>query len=248
MVETDLKFPNLPEQFDGFTMLHLSDLHLDGMDGLVERAIEVWGDRGVDLCVLTGDYRSRLHGIHREALSRLQRLLAGINSREGFVAVLGNHDDCHMVRPIEEMGVSLLINESVLLRRGDATVRIIGTDDVHYYYTDQALSALESAGREFTIALVHSPELYCEAEELGVDLYLCGHTHGGQVCLPGGYAPIRHVERGRQYYRGHWRHGRLQGLTSCGLGTSGLPVRFYTRGEMRILRLLREGGRRRNDD
>jgi len=237
--ETELSFASLPAAFNGFTLLHLTDLHLDRMDHLVERALEVWQGRSVDLCVLTGDYRGRIHGRHHETIRRMARLLAGIDAREGFVGVLGNHDDCHMVQPLESLGMRLLINESFLLTRGADQIRIIGTDDVHYYYTDQALNALEAAGGEFCIALVHSPELYVEAARLGVDLYLCGHTHGGQIALPGGFAPLRHLRVGRRFYRGLWRHGSMQGLTNCGLGTCGMPIRFNTRGEMRVLRLRR---------
>jgi len=237
--ETEVSFADLPAAFDGLTLLHLTDLHLDRMDHLVERALEAWQGRSVDLCVLTGDYRGRIHGPHRETIRRMERLLEGIDAREGFVGVLGNHDDCHMVQPLESLGVRMLINESFLLTRGTEQIRIIGTDDVHYYYTDQALNALEAAGSEFCIALVHSAELYAEAARLGVDLYLCGHTHGGQIALPGGFAPLRHLRVGRQFYRGLWRHDGMRGLTNCGLGICGMPVRFNTRGEMRILRLRR---------
>jgi hypothetical protein len=88
---------------------------------------------------------------------------------------------------------------------------VLGTDDVHYYYTDQSLHALEAARDDFTIALVHSPELFDFAAEAGVALYLTGHTHGGQVCLPGGHAPLKHLRSGRHLFTGHWRHGEMQG-------------------------------------
>ena len=195
--------------------------------------------REFDLCVLTGDYRTELHGPIRAVMASLQRLVAGIDSREGFLGVLGNHDDCHMVAPMEAMGIRMLINESVVLTRGGDRLRIVGTDDVHYYYTDQSLHALEAARDDFTIALVHSPELFDAAAEAGVDLYLCGHTHGGQVCLPGGIAPVKHLRAGRHLFRGHWRHGGMQGITNAGAGTSGIPVRFNTESEILALRLRR---------
>jgi predicted MPP superfamily phosphohydrolase len=172
-------------------------------------------------------------------MAALQRLVGGIAVREGFLAVLGNHDDCHMVAPMEAMGIRLLINERVTLQRGSERLQIVGTDDVHYYYTDQALQALESAQEAFTIALVHSPELYDAAAEAGVALYLCGHTHAGQVCLPGGIAILKHLRTGRHLYKGHWRHRGMQGITNAGAGTSGIPVRFNTRGEILALRLRR---------
>lgn len=237
--EIDVPLPRLPEAFDGFTVLHLSDLHLDGMPGLEEKIVGLLGDRTVDLCVLTGDYRTELHGPIRPTMEGLARLVAGVRSRHGFLGVLGNHDDCHMVAPMEAMGIRMLINEAVEIAHGGARIQVIGTDDVHYYFTDQAVHALERAGPLFTIALVHSPEVYDLAAEMGVDLYLCGHTHGGQVCLPGGRPIITHLARGRRLYKGVWRHRDMVGITNGGAGTSGIPVRFNTRGEVLILRLRR---------
>ena len=236
--DMELTFPNLPKSFHGFSILHLSDLHLDGMEGLAESIVAIIGDREVDLCVLTGDYRTKLHGLNKQTMIGLKYLVNNIKSRHGFLGILGNHDDCHMVNPMEQMGIRMLINNTCLIERGDERIQFIGTDDVHYYYTDQALHCMEPAEKEFSIALVHSPELFDLAASMGVDLYLCGHTHGGQVCLPGGIALLKHLNRGHAYYRGHWRHGDMQGITSSGVGTSGIPVRFNTRGEILIHRLL----------
>ncbi len=229
-----LHLPNLPESFSGFTILHLSDLHMDGLEGLEDRILEKLDNRVIDLCVLTGDFRTRLHGPNRHIVKKIKYLIDGINTRHGFIGILGNHDDCHMVNPLEEIGICMLINQNCILNQGDDQIRIIGTDDVHYYYTDQALHALEHAAGDFSILLVHSPELYETASKMGVDLYLCGHTHGGQVCLPGGKPILTHLNRGRRFYRGNWRYKNMLGFTSSGVGTSGIPVRFNTRGEVII--------------
>jgi predicted MPP superfamily phosphohydrolase len=143
------------------------------------------------------------------------------------------------VAPMEAMGIRVLVNEGVTLARGDARLQVIGTDDVHYYFTDQAVHALEKARDAFTVALVHSPEAYDVAAQLGVDLYLTGHTHAGQVCLPGGWPLITHVSRGRRLFRGIWHQGDMLGVTNAGSGTSGIPVRFNTRGEVLVLTLRR---------
>jgi predicted MPP superfamily phosphohydrolase len=235
--EHELWFPRLPRAFDGFSILHISDPHLDGMPGIEDRIVALVAGRTFDLCVLTGDYRTELHGPFRAVMASLERLVRGVRSREGFLAVLGNHDDCHMVTPMEAMGIRLLINESVVLTRASERLRVIGTDDVHYYYTDQSLHALEPARDDFSVALVHSPELYVEAADAGVALYLCGHTHGGQVCLPGGHPVLKHLRTGRHLFRGHWRHGAMQGITSVGAGTSGIPVRLNSESEILALRL-----------
>lgn len=237
--ELDLWFDDLPAGFDGFTIAHLSDLHLDGMPGLAERVVALLADREFDIAVLTGDYRTEIHGPIRATLECLEHIVDGVHTRDGILGILGNHDDCHMVAPMEAMGVRMLINEHVRIRRGADQLQVIGTDDVHYYYTDQALHALEAARDAFTVALIHSPELFEEAAKLGVKLYLCGHTHGGQVSLPGGVPLIRHLSRGRSLYRGVWRHGGMQGVTSIGVGTSGIPVRFNTQAEILIHRLRR---------
>jgi predicted MPP superfamily phosphohydrolase len=237
--DLELRFARLPRAFEGFSILHISDPHLDGMPGIEDRILELCRGRDFDLCVMTGDYRTELHGPFRAVMASLQKLVRGIRSREGFLGVLGNHDDCHMVAPMEAMGIRMLINESVVLERGADRLRVLGTDDVHYYYTDQSLHALEAAREDFSVALVHSPELYDAAAEAGVALYLCGHTHGGQVCLPGGHAPLKHLRAGRHLFTGHWRHGDMQGVTNTGAGTSGIPVRFNTNSEILALRLVR---------
>jgi predicted MPP superfamily phosphohydrolase len=233
----EVALARLPPAFDGFTVLHLSDLHLDGMPGLEQTVLERVGAREFDLCVLTGDYRTELHGPIRPTMDRLRPLVSGLRSRHGVLAVLGNHDDCHMVEPMEAMGIRVLVNESVRLARGEHVVQVVGTDDVHYYFTDQAVHALERARDAFTLALVHSAELFDVAADLGVDLYLCGHTHAGQVCLPGGRPVLTHLSRGRHLYRGLWRHRHMVGITNAGVGTSGVPVRFNTRGEILVLTL-----------
>lgn len=237
------RFADLPAAFDGFTIMHLSDLHLDGMprlcDIVIRRIGELMSEAEIDLCVLTGDYRHELHGPIARVLDDMAVVVGGIRARHGIIGILGNHDTCHMVSPFEEMGIRMLINESMFIERGGQSICLVGTDDVHYYYTDQALHALEAVrDAGFTIALVHSPELYDTAEAANINLYLCGHTHAGQICLPGGRPIITHLGRGRRYYRGLWQLGSMRGVTHAGTGTSGIPVRFNTRGEI-LLHTLR---------
>ena len=235
--EIPLYFPNLPPAFDGFTILQLSDLHLDGMPGLVNRILETLPNTPVDLCVLTGDYRAKLEGPFSHTIDDLQLLIEGIDSKQGFIGVLGNHDSCRMVGPMENLGIKMLINENCWIDQGSQRIQIIGTDDVHFYYTDQALHALKQANNEFSIALIHSPELYDVAAEMGIDLYLCGHTHAGQVCLPGGLPLTKNLNTGKSYYRGWWTYQGMQGFTHAGVGTSSLPIRFNTQAEIIIFQL-----------
>ncbi len=237
--ELDLKFSNLPPKFESFTILHLSDLHFGCIPGIEDIILKHLYNHEVDICVITGDYLEGLHVPINNAIESLRKITEGIKTRHGFLGILGNHDTCHMVAPMEDLGIRMLINENYRLHKEGDYIQFIGTDDVHYYYTDQAMHALENAGSDFSIALVHSPELFDIADEMGVNLYLCGHTHGGQVCMPGGTPLITHLNRGKDFYSGYWQYRNLQGVTSCGVGTSGIPVRFNTQGELSILKLNR---------
>ena len=236
----DLWFENLPKELDGFRLLQLTDLHADFLPETLQAALKLTVDVEADICVLTGDFRRRVKGSFNEILPAMERLTSHISTRHGTYAVLGNHDCADMVEPFEALGIRVLINETHTILRDGAELHLTGTDDVHYYYTDAARDALAAAPEGFKIALIHSAELADGAAENGFHLYLAGHTHGGQVCLPGGWPIITHMNRYRRYASGLWRHGDMRGYTSTGIGVSGLPVRFNTRGEV-VLITLRSG-------
>ncbi len=236
----DLWFETLPKEFDGFRLLQLTDLHADYLPETLQAALELTVDVEADICVLTGDFRRRVKGSFSEILPAMERLTSQISTRHGTYAVLGNHDCADMVEPFEALGIRVLINETHTIFRGGAELHLTGTDDVHYYYTEAARDALAAAPEGFKIALIHSAEFADAAAENGFQLYLAGHTHGGQVCLPGGWPIITHMNRYRRYASGLWRHGEMRGYTSTGVGVSGLPVRFNTRGEV-VLITLRSG-------
>lgn len=232
LTKRELFFDDLPKSFDGFTVVQLSDLHIENHPDLEQKVIDLLKDEPIDLCVLTGDYQVGLHGSMSTSIERMEYLVKNIKAKHGTTGILGNHDSCHVVNSLEDMGINMLINENQLIQKGDDKIQLIGTDDVHYYFTDQCTFALDNAHKEFTIALIHSPEIYDTAAKAGADLYLCGHTHAGQVCLPGGIALIKHLNHGEQFYKGHWHFENMQGVTSAGVGTSGLPIRFNTKGEV----------------
>ncbi len=239
----DLAFQDLPPEFDGFRILQLSDLHVDFLPGTLSAALERISGERIDLCVLTGDYRERVSGPFEHILPDFERLVAQVGAqvraRDRIFAILGNHDCAGMVPAFEKIGIEVLVNQTRSIRRGGAQIHITGTDDVHYYYTEAARAALELAPEGFKIALVHSAELADVAADSGFHLYLAGHTHGGQICLPGGKPIITHMISHRGYASGLWRHGAMVGYTTTGVGVSGLPVRFNTRGEAVVITLRR---------
>ena len=116
----DVRIAHLSEAFDGFTILHLSDLHADMSAPALQRVNEMVRDLAYDLCVLTGDYRGRTFGdcgLCLEALARLREAVRG-----DIFAVLGNHDSIAMVPELEEIGIRVLLNECVIINRGPASL------------------------------------------------------------------------------------------------------------------------------
>ncbi len=235
--DVDAVFSDLPTSFHGYTILQLTDLHLDSMGDIGDVICEQLRDETCDLCVLTGDYREDTRGRFDQILQPLARIIDTVNARDGVLVTLGNHDTVQMAAHFDGMGATLLTNETVSIHRGDDAIAVTGIDDPHYYYTPQAVDALGASEPGFKVCLVHTPELYDIAAAAGYRLYLCGHTHGGQICLPGGIPIITHLYAGRKYARGMWHLGRMVGYTSSGCGTVGIPVRFNCPGEIARIRL-----------
>ena len=215
----------LPEKFDGFTILHISDLHADISVGAMRYLLGLVGDLNYDICVLTGDYRGRTYGPFDKSLEHVDALRARL--RHPFYGILGNHDTIRMAPALEAMGIRMLFNECEIITRGDQTIHLAGIDDAHFYRADDIEKAAADIPREaFSILLAHTPESYRQAADAGFDLMLSGHTHGGQLCLPGGFAIKLEARLPRSMGAGAWRYGDMAGYTSVGAGTSLLPVRL----------------------
>jgi uncharacterized protein len=124
----------LPNRFDGFTLLHISDPHADMNEGAMRRLMELLPDVTYDVCVLTGDYRGPTFGPFDAALESLARVRSHLKGP--VYGVLGNHDTIRMVPELEEMGIRILLNECEAISRGDEAIYLAGIDDAHYYRVD----------------------------------------------------------------------------------------------------------------
>lgn len=240
VVEVDVMLTGLPEAFEDFRILHLSDIHIDGIPDDAERLRRIVEKLTYDLCVITGDFRFHTFGNYEPSLSGMKRLAASIECRHGILGILGNHDFVEMVPELESCGIRILLNETVTIERGDAAIHVLGLDDAHFY----GVAALEKAIKglhsdEVKLLLVHSPEIIPEAARAGVDYYLCGHTHGGQICLPGSIPILTNASCARTYVGGVWQYENMPGYTSRGTGSSCLPVRFCCPPEIALHRLVR---------
>ncbi len=217
--------PVLPTAFDGFAILHLSDLHVDMNQGAMQRLGELVAGLDYDLCVLTGDYRGKTFGSFDETLGGIARVCERL--RGVIYAVLGNHDTIRMVPGLEALGIRLLLNECDVIVRGDDRIYLAGIDDAHFFRVDnieKAASPIPVDG--FSILLSHTPEVYRQAAHAGFNLLLSGHTHGGQICLPGSIPITLDSVLPRRLGSGAWRYGSMMGYTSAGAGSSIVPVRL----------------------
>lgn len=237
-----LEFPNLPDAFHGFRVLHLADLHIDSHPGLASQVSRVLSTVDADICLITGDYRFGVIKSSDLVPRYLKEVINHVQARAGIIGIMGNHDAAEDVGTLERLGVRLLLNEAVEIRKGTESLWVAGVDDPGHFHLDDPVRALRSVpNNAFTLFLSHTPTLYEVAAEQGVDLFLCGHTHGGQVCFPLIGPVITKANVARKYVSGHWTHGAMTGYTSRGIGVSGAQARFNCPPEITLIELKKTG-------
>jgi predicted MPP superfamily phosphohydrolase len=232
----NIRSARLPRRFDGFTILHISDTHVDMNQLAMQRLGELVFGLRYDLCVLTGDYRGKTFGAYDAALKGMARVMGHL--KQPVFGVLGNHDTIQMLPGLEAMGIRMLQNECEAIKRGDQAIYLAGIDDAHYFRVDN----IEKAGAQipegaFAILLSHTPEIFRQAAHAGFDLLLCGHTHGGQICLPGAIPLTLDSVLPRRMGAGAWSYRNMTGYTSTGAGSSVVAVRFNCPPEITLHRL-----------
>jgi predicted MPP superfamily phosphohydrolase len=237
LVENEVRIPGLPEVFDGFRLMQLTDLHCDIDPCLVDVVIERMAGVACDAVVITGDYHNEIAEEHDVSLELMGKLIPHLpKPRWG---VLGNHDFIEKVAYLEDAGLPILLNESAFIERAGRRLWICGVDDPHFFQTHDFARAREAVpAGDTAILLSHSPEGWKEAATLGYALMLCGHTHGGQICLPGGYPIIRNADVPERLLAGAWREGGMAGYTSRGTGACGVAARLFCPPEI-TLHILR---------
>ena len=236
--QQELKFSALPKSFDGYTILHISDMHVEMSEAAMEHLIKIVHGMSYDLCVLTGDYRAKTFGPFDAALLGVEKVRAYL--KPPIFGVLGNHDTVQMVPQLEAMGIRMLINECEVLARGSERIYLAGIDDAHFYRVDNIeKAASQIPSDEFSILLSHTPEIYRQAAHANFNLMLCGHTHGGQLCLPGSIPIKLEAVLPRRMGAGVWEHCDMIGYTSRGAGSSVVPVRLNCPAEITLHRLRR---------
>lgn len=230
--------PELPESFEGYTILQVSDPHLDMAPDFPHVLIEAVRDVAYDLCVLTGDYRAYTWGPYDAALDAIRQVRVHLSGE--VLGILGNHDSIRMVTGMESCGIRMLLNEHIVMERGADRLYLAGIDDPHYYRADNLEKAADTIPRDVvSILLAHTPEIYRHAAHAGFNIMLCGHTHGGQICLPGGIPLMCNASCPRRFCSGRWQYQRLSGYTSTGSGASVVDVRMNCPPEITLHHLHR---------
>lgn len=235
----DVWFKDLPPHFDGFTLLHISDMHADMNEAAMRHLVELVAELRYDVCVLTGDFRGKTFGPFEAALDGVSRVRAHL--KEPVYGVLGNHDTIQMVPGLEAMGIRMLLNESEAVVRDGQSIYIAGIDDAHFFRVDNIeKAASQIPDGAFSILLSHTPEIYRQAAHADFNLILSGHTHGGQICLPGSIPITLDSVLPRRMGSGAWQYHNMSGYTSVGAGSSVVAVRFNCPPEI-TLHHLRHG-------
>jgi predicted MPP superfamily phosphohydrolase len=234
-----LPIPGLPTALDGFRILLLSDFHLYPTTRLefIQEAVELARPLQPDLIALTGDFVQQT----AEAIFDLAPVLAGLNARHGLFCVLGNHDHwkgAETVRSgLEREGLFLLENQGILLSHEGSSIYLAGVDDCWAGQPDLRRAMSGHSQNAPTILLSHEPD---PADEYSLDqriaVQLSGHSHGGQVRIPGLGSPFL-PPFGRKYDLGLYRVRDTWLYTNRGIGVTA-PIRINCRPEMTELTLV----------
>ena len=243
----DIRIRDLPEELDGFALAHLSDLHVG--QGLwvplfAQEAARIVQASAVDLVVNTGDFLQGQSPVDKATVVARQFSLSHPASAPAHLAILGNHDYYSGEASVDALkyylaasDICVLVNEITCVNRRGASITFAGlTRDEEGF--DAAVDRLHKSERPL-VALVHEPDV---AEQLPggcADLILAGHTHGGQITLPGLEGPIVRLFCGSHYVHGLYSINDIPMYVNRGLGTTGVPLRFRARPEIAIIRLLR---------
>ena len=226
VTDVDIWLRRLPSGHDGLSIIHLTDIHHGLYTPLedVQRAVHIANQLKPDLVALTGDYVT----LSPAYIGPVARALGKLRSRLGVFAVLGNHDfqvDAEAVtKALRSHQIHVLRNSHRPLRNSSGTLWLIGVDDL-WWSSDDLPLALESVPSEDArILLCHNPRGIRKAALHGIDLVLSGHTHGGQVRLPGVNFLYR-SKLGRRFVEGWNRLGETQIYVNRGIGKVVVPVR-----------------------
>jgi predicted MPP superfamily phosphohydrolase len=252
LATADFFIADMGPHLDGFTIGVLSDLHHGPAGDLawLRHAVDAVNARSPDIIALLGDYGSSFkrapalsRAWYRKALIAMAPECRRLRARHGVVAVLGNHDYYAGAADVGDwlrgVGAEVLVNRALHVCRGEGALRIAGMDDLSEGRPD-AYAGCDPGESVPTVVLSHNPDGVMHlAADLRVDVMLAGHTHGGQIVIPGFGAPITmSATCARRSAAGWIPNTRVPLYVTRGLGAQlPLPIRVNCRPEVFVLRL-----------
>lgn len=258
----DVYLDDLPAEFNGTTVLFMTDLHMDPLNSpeRAYRVMEQLSRLNPDMILLGGDYasaglfeaigeedaQSRIRARKEEDLGRFFSWMKGLNPPLGKYAVAGEHDvELEELQGILALGdVRLLKNECVRVERNGASLVVMGLDDWIAGEQNPGAPAAQVVQGDCVVALSHNPDAFpamilksAAGGGSAVDLMLSGHTHGGQITLFGIRPIYTYSTYGNRYAGGWIREGGPHLLVSCGVGTTLMPLRLGATAEAHLITL-----------
>jgi uncharacterized protein len=217
-------------------LAHLSDLHIEqGSEIRLKRSLGILSRERPDLIVLTGDYSNDNKAASLEILGGFTADLARIAP---VYAVGGNWDSVAIMQFMEARGVRFLQGRTLDMAVRGARLRLIGSDSSR---SEALQMILKPDSSSFLVVLAHTPRLFEASSHSGADLYLCGHTHGGQIRLPLFGTICPYYELVGKYQLGEYRFGSTTMIVNGGIGMEGgrrsLSVRFWDRPQVGIIEI-----------
>ncbi|MCB9578927.1 MAG: metallophosphoesterase [Polyangiaceae bacterium] len=230
--------PGLPPAFDGFVVAQLSDLHIGSFDR-VERGLE-WAalasSTEPDVALVTGDLVTAGTAFYRDAAE----VVGALRAKQGVWVSMGNHDqwnESELVDALEARGARVLRNEQHVIEREGAALVLAGLGDRYTGRDDLEQTLARRPEGAVTVLLSHYPDFFEAAAERGVELTLSGHTHGGQIGLPGLARRVNIASLTGKHAQGLYRRGSAQLYVNAGLGTTGPPLRLGVAPEIAVITL-----------
>jgi predicted MPP superfamily phosphohydrolase len=231
----EIALPRLPDAFANFTIAQISDLHFGpfGTPEQIQPTLDALQSLNADVIVITGDIVSR---ITQGELDMVVQALSRLHAREGVFAVLGNHDwwegGLAVGEALRRAGVMLLSNRHHSIRRGSQALYFAGVDDVWCDKHDLAAALTGIPRNAAVVMLVHEPDFAdTVAQESRAILQLSGHSHGGQLRVPG-HGGLWFPPFARKYPMGLYQVNEMALYTNRGIGMVSRPMRFACRPEV----------------
>ena len=249
VVRHRVRLARLPNPFDGFRIAQLSDIHMGPFStaGYIRRCVAITNGFKPDLIVLTGDYIAWDPGAEREVV----RVLAGLRASQGVFGCLGNHEEesnteDYVASLFAEQGIHILRQQRAPIQLASETVNLMGIDDPRGETEGEWMRDLYRRLHKglmmpgtVNILLAHEPSVFVfdHAAELGIDLMLAGHTHGGQLALEAVHRGFNISHLLYRYTSGWYENRSAKLYVNRGIGTTGFPIRLGARPEITVFEL-----------